>query len=64
METKGFFRFEIIINVLVRLTLSAAFEYVMGLRALYIFYFYTSKSDVCGRQILAYKDGPRAERVN
>ena len=25
---------------------------------------YTSESDVYRRQILAYKDGPRAERVN
>ena len=24
---------------------------------------YTSESDVCGRQILTYKDGPRAERI-
>ena len=24
---------------------------------------YTSKSDVCRRQILTYKDGPRAERI-
>ena len=25
---------------------------------------YTSESDVCRRQILAYKDGPRTERIN
>ena len=25
---------------------------------------YTSQSDVCTRQILTYKDDPRAERVN
>ena len=24
---------------------------------------YTSESDVCGRQILTYKDDPRAERI-
>ena len=26
--------------------------------------FYTSESDVCRRQILTYRDDPRAERVN
>ena len=43
----------------------------MGLRPLEIFYFfqrgdrlYTSESDVYRRQIMTYKDGPRAERVN
>ena len=43
----------------------------MGLRSLEIFYFfqrgdrlYTSESDVYRRQILTYKDDPRAERVN
>ena len=44
--------------------------YVMGLRPLEIFQFFqcedrldTSESDVYRRQILTYKDGPRAERV-
>ena len=43
---------------------------LMGLRPLLVSYFfqrgdsfYTSESDVCRRQILAYKDGPRAERI-
>ena len=42
----------------------------MGLRPLYIFYFfqwgdslYTSESDVYRCQILTYKDDPRTERV-
>ena len=42
----------------------------MGLRSLEIFLFfqcgdrlYTSESDVCRRQILTYKNGPRAEKV-
>ena len=42
----------------------------MGLRPLERFKFfqcgdrlYTSESDVCRRQILTYKDGPRTERV-
>ena len=45
-----FFQFEIIINV---------FEYLQCGDRLY-----TSESDVCRRQILTYKDGPRAGRVN
>ena len=43
----------------------------MVLRLVELFYFfqsgdrlYTSKSDVYRRQILTYKEGPRAERVN
>ena len=42
----------------------------MGLRPLYFLFLfvrddlYTSESDVYIRQILTYKDGPRAERVN
>ena len=43
----------------------------MGLQPLYIFKLfqrgdrlYTSESDVYRRQILTYKDGPRAARVN
>ena len=42
----------------------------MGLRSVLIFFillvrgrFYTSQSDVYRRQIVPYKDGPRAERV-
>ena len=40
----------------------------MGLRPLFYFFqcgdrLYTSESDVYRRQILSYKDGPRAERV-
>ena len=42
----------------------------MGLHVVEIFYFlhcgdrlYTSECDICGRQILTYKNGPRAETV-
>ena len=45
-------------------------NYVMGLRQLEIFLLlqlgerlFTSESDVFSRQILTYKDGPRAGRV-
>ena len=72
METKGFLQFEIFINVLV-----SFFRFIWipvgygSIRPLEIFQFfqcgdrvYTSESDVCRRQILTYKDGPRTERFN
>ena len=68
---KGYFQFEIITNVLV--SFSASFEYVMDryIYGQYKFYILlaggdrlqTSESDVFRRQILTYKDGPRADRV-
>ena len=54
------------------LVLPCSFEYLyaMALWPLEVFYFFqcvdclfTSESDVYRRQILTYKDGPRAERV-
>ena len=71
MGTKGFFQFEIILNVLVRPYLFPLHlnTYVMGLRPVEIFKFlqcgdrlYTSESDV-RRQILTYKDDPRTVGV-
>ena len=47
--------------------LSASFEYAHYINILLFrcgYSLYTSESDVCRRQILTYKDGPRAERVN
>ena len=71
-KPKGFFQFEITINVLVSsFCLLFKNRYVMGLRPLEIFYFfqcgdriYTSESDVYRHQILTSKYGPRTERVN
>ena len=54
------------------LALSDSFEYLCGGSTAIINIcilsvrgqLYTSESDVCRRQILTYKDGPRTERVN
>ena len=53
------------------LAFAALFEYLygMGLQPLDFWIFsgrdrlYTSESDVCRRQIVTYKDGPRPERA-
>ena len=55
-----------------QLALSAPFEYLcyVSIAIIIILFFqcgdrlWTSESDVCRRQILTSKDGPRAERVN
>ena len=67
METKGFFQFVIIINVLASYF---RFIWIPILRVYHQQKFfpcgdrpYTSESDVYRRQILTYKNGPRAGRV-
>ena len=77
METKGFFQFQIIINVL---ALSSLFKFVSQGSTniinivffqcgdgLYTYkdseVFYMSDSDIYRRQILTYKECPHAERV-
>ena len=71
---KGFFQFEIIINVLAMFSLHLN-TYVMGLRPLYIYIFHyfsagidcrrqNLTSIVIRRQFLAAEDGPRTERVS
>ena len=68
METKGFFQFKIIINVLV----SSSFEYLCQesttFRNIVIIpvrdRLYMSEFDVYRYQRLTYKGGPRAEKVN
>ena len=69
-KPKGFVQIEIIINFLAN-----SFRFILiPMLWVYCHYkyldtfstgpFYTSASDVYRRQILSYKDGPRAERVN
>ena len=70
METKGFFQFEIFINVLFTF-----FRFIwIPMVWVYVQYkylnsfqcgdrVYASESDVQIRQIVTYKDGPRAKRV-
>ena len=71
MKTKRFFSFETIINVL-NVSYFRFINYLCyGSTAItnILFFFsarivlYTPESDVCSRQILTYKDGPRAEKV-
>ena len=67
MEIKGFFQFEIIINVLVS-SFCFTMLWVYGHNKCFYFFqcgdrLHTSESDVYRRQILTYKDGPRTERV-
>ena len=70
METKGFFQFEIIINVLVSsfrfiwIPMLWVYGHYKYFNSLYVFIrLYTSETDVYRRQILTYKDGPRTEGV-
>ena len=56
MEKKVFFQYEIIINVLLALSDSFEYTYVMGLRPLYFFLLFK-------RQILTSKVDPRAVRA-
>ena len=70
METKGFFLFEVITNVLA--SFSVSFEYLCygstAVKNIFILLvlsdrFYTSESGVYRRQILTYKDGILTDRV-
>ena len=69
METKGFFQFEIIINVLVTsfrfiwipiLWIYGQYKYFLSMRGPSL---YVKIQRLYRRQILTYKDGPRTERA-